>query len=1176
MKRLVLAVLIVLSLAVAANAQTFRGAINGTVTDPSGGSVPNATVKATEIATGIDHTTTTTSDGAFSFQDIPLGFYKVTVTATGFPAYTVDKVEVTAGTIYTLQVKLKLEQQATTVEVSAAALTLDTTTQVQNTTVASDVVQDVPLNGRDFTQLIQVAPGYSGYSVGGFGSLNGTRPNQMDWQIDGVDNNDFWHNIPAVNQGGVSGIAGVVMPVDAIDEFSAQTQSGAEAGRNAGGTVNVVLKSGGNNIHGSAYFYWRNEYFSDPSPFFCPGSNSSCQSTDPVKPPKLRNENYGFTVGGPIIKNKFFYFLAYEKQQYIIGLSGVATEPSAAWVQSAAALLQSKGVAISPISCNLLGQLTSKIPASQIPAGCTNTTGQGLWPTSGAASILNLSGNVSNFFSSSPSTGYSYNGVVKLDYNFSDKHHLSARMFNGQGSQTAPLGTSTALAVASSNLPYYFERAPIHVQNYTLVENSTYTSTLTNQILFGVNYFNQTFRDANASFNTVAMGLNQSPSALINGKPIFGAPNIAIIPASGNGGFEQVGITPPEGRNDITGMLADIVSYTRGKHQFRFGGEMRQGHVNEFYYRHSLGFFPFDGEQGLLKGLWPSCASSDAVCQNTNALADFLAGFVAGPSPANPTQSGSSLTVGNAERTVTVNAVSFFGSDQWQLTRNLNINLGMRWEYFGPLHNDSKDLAEFIPGKGVVVQGNGIGDLFPGYKKNFAPRLGFAYQPRGKSDFVVRGSFGIYYDQINMNPFLDYRPPNSGADGLEDNPAGPKPVSLYSIPFCGTLTGANNGTGYQWDAVQQSTCPIGYTNAGMSNSTKSIYPGVVTCVSGQLSETGCKNGPFGLYAIAQNFRPPYFYSYNLQIEKSLGNAAEFQIGYVGNSARHLSVMLNINQAPLAGGARPFATQYPAFGDINQLQSVGNSNYNSLQTTFKTRSWHGLNSAFAYTWGHELDFVTEYRGTLPLDSTNLRAEYGNGDFDTRNSFTATLRYEVPKAPWAQSGWSKQVFNGWELSSLWVLHGGQPFNITGNTDRPGLDVIANPFAGVSHTFSNANGPSATAPIGEPWVNPLAFCTPGAAGCTGPTNPLGDLSRNKYYGPSFKDIDFSIFKNFTLTERVKLQLRGEIYNLFNRINLASGAGSVNGSGVVTDTIGDFNGAPGLGPGEPRNAQLVAKIIF
>ncbi len=245
----------------------------------------------------------------------------MTVTATGFPPYVVDKIEVSAGKIFTLEVKLKLQTQATTVEIAADALVLDTTTATQNTTMSSDTVQDIPLNGRDFTQLVAVAPGYGGYSVGGYGSLNGTRPNQINWQIDGVDNNDFWHNIPAVNQGGVSGIAGTVFPVDAVEEFTAQTQSGAEAGRNAGGTVNLSIKSGTNTLHGSVYYYNRNEAFGDPSPFFVP-------SETVTKAPPLRNENYGFSLGGPIIKNKTFFFVSYEKQQYLIGLSGLATEPS--------------------------------------------------------------------------------------------------------------------------------------------------------------------------------------------------------------------------------------------------------------------------------------------------------------------------------------------------------------------------------------------------------------------------------------------------------------------------------------------------------------------------------------------------------------------------------------------------------------------------------------------------------------------------------------------------------------------------------------------------------------------------------------------------------------------------------------------------------------------------------
>src|ERR1700751_5525795 len=300
--RRVLGSLVVLTLLVAAGySQTFRGAINGTVSDPSGAMVSAANVRATNIATGVTLSTTTTSDGQFAFQDIPLGTYKIGVSAAGFSSVTTDNVNVTGGTPYTLPVKLKVGETSTTVEVSAASLSIDTTSATQDNVIPTQAVQDVPMNGRDFTQFIALQPAYSGYSVGGFGSLNGTRANQMNWQIDGVDNNDFWHNIPAVNQGGVSGIAGAILPIDSVTEFSAQTSSGPEGGRSAGGTVNVVTKSGSNDIHGSVYYYNRNEAFGDPSPFFSPSANVP-------KPPKERNENYGFSIGGPIIKNKTFYF----------------------------------------------------------------------------------------------------------------------------------------------------------------------------------------------------------------------------------------------------------------------------------------------------------------------------------------------------------------------------------------------------------------------------------------------------------------------------------------------------------------------------------------------------------------------------------------------------------------------------------------------------------------------------------------------------------------------------------------------------------------------------------------------------------------------------------------------------------------------------------------------------
>lgn len=1093
MRKLLRYAVVILLVAGFSQGQTFRGAINGTVVDPSGAVVAGAEVRVINSGTGVALSTASTSEGQFSFQDLPLGSYKLTVNAPGFQPVNVDNVSVTAGSVYTLPVKLTMGQQTTAIEVSAASVTVDTTTDTQNMTIPSSVVQNLPLNGRDFTQLIAIAPGYGGYSVGGFGSLNGTRPNQMNWQIDGVDNNDFWHNIPAVNQGGVSGIAGVVMPIDATDEFSAQTQSGAEAGRNAGGTVNLVLKSGTNGLHGSAYYYNRNEFYGAASPFFQPSAINP-------RPPAIRNQNYGFSVGGPIFKDRTFFFASFEKQNYVVGLSGLATEPSFAWQTKALALLTARGITPSPLSQNLIGN----------PA--TNTSPI-LWPSL----INNLPAVNSNFFSPIAATGYSYNGVAKIDHNFNDRNHLSVRWFGGQGSQTQPTGGSPALGTASSNLQFYFEVAPIHVYNYALTFNSVLSPRMTNQVLFGINYFNQVFHDFNNSFNTKALGLFLSPDATIKGQPIFGAPNIAIS------GFEQIGITPPEGRNDVTGMLGDIISYNVGRHQFRVGGEVRQGRVNEFYHRRGTGKFSFDGTQGPWAG---TCATGDPTC----ALADFLAGDV----------STSTIAVGNPERFVRVNAFNVFGQDSIQVTRKLNLNFGLRYEYFGPLYSPDKNLAVFIPNKGMLIQGNGIDSIFPPDRNNFAPRFGFAFQPKADGDLVVRGGIGVFFDQINMNPFLDFRPPISGADGLEDNPVGPGATDNYSRNV------------YNWDAAQ----------AGG----QSVFPGVILCPSLNFNtDPGCGipdattgANTYNVYSVNQNFRAPYFFNYNLQVEKSLGSAAVFQIGYVGSEGRKLSTMLNVNQVGASSTGR-FNALYPNVGTILQLNSNGTSNYNSLQTTLRIRAFHGLSTQFGYTWAHALDMTSQYRGEVPLDSYNLRAEYGNGDYDTRHNFSGSFTYDVP----GSSHGPKILTHGWQVNSLLTFHGGQPFNITGNFNRPGCDLLSDPFAGLSHHFSAAAG-------GVEWVNPAAF------NCSSPTTFLGNLTRNKFYGPGYGSVDLSVFKNIPIGERLKVQLRAEMFNLLNRINLESGGGTVSSTGFVTDTIGDFNGAPGIGPGEAFNMQLAAKIIF
>src|SRR5580658_841064 len=289
--------------------QTFRGGINGTVTDQSGAVVPGAQVTAVEAATNTSYKAVSSSAGEFDFANVPLGTYTVTVSATGFKGEKVDKVPVTAGATYTLPIRLSIASAGETIEVTADALTLDTVTDTQSTALPEEVVQTLPNSGRDFTQMLAQTPGFAGLSTGGgagVASVNGTRSNSVNWQIEGTDNNDLWWNIPAVNQGGVSSIAGVILPIDAIENFSFVTTGETALGRNPGGTANLTIKSGTNQLHGTAYYFNHNEFFERQNPF----------SDDK---PASRLQDYGFSVGAPIIHDKFFFFLAGEHQGFLIG-----------------------------------------------------------------------------------------------------------------------------------------------------------------------------------------------------------------------------------------------------------------------------------------------------------------------------------------------------------------------------------------------------------------------------------------------------------------------------------------------------------------------------------------------------------------------------------------------------------------------------------------------------------------------------------------------------------------------------------------------------------------------------------------------------------------------------------------------------------------------------------------
>ncbi len=1052
---------VLLLMAGAICAQTFRGGIAGSVSDSSGAAIPTAMVTIVNEATAFTRSQTTTSAGDFTFPDLPLGSYSVTIAAKGFQTQKTEHLEVAVGKVTNLAVSLNVATQSEVVEVQATPVSIETSTSALNAVVNTRAVQEIPLNGRDFRQLLYLTPGFNQSS-----SMNGNRPNQNNWQIDGVDNNDFWHNAEAVNQGSISGVAGVLLPIDAIDQFNQQAGGGAEFGRNPGSMVNVVIKSGANDLHGSAYYFNRNEYFAERSPFAGPSDSN-----------KLRNQNWGFSLGGPILKNKTFYFLTYEHQKFIAGNPLQATVPSDAWFARARQVLAKYNVAENPVILNVY-----------------NT----LWP----AAIRSAPAAGPNFFSNDLNDYKSDNGIIRVDHVFNEKQNIFFRAF---------LGTGDATAFAGSVYHDYFQSVPSRQHNFSLVYNSVLTPRLVNQVLAGVNYFHQAFDDAAHGANLPALGFNTG----VTNPSQFGAPNMEIS-GFDNGG---VGETPRLGRTDTTGHLTENLSYNAGRHALKFGGEFRRALLDVFYYREARGGFGFDGTAGP----W---AKDAAFTDTQKALADFLAGYI-GPGQG-------SIATGDPQRDFWVSSFEWWAQDNFQVTPNLNFNYGVRYAYNGRMHVDDNSISIFLPTApgGLAAVGKDIDALYPKDLNNFAPRVGFAYTPKRGGRLVIRGGYGVYYDIVNGNLFIDNRAGSDAGRGISRNPGGPRPVF------------------------------------GVSN------PDLVIVKNGQfIFGSATPQPPFAVYTVNQNMRSPYVQNYNLNVQYQVANNTLLQVGYVGNEARKLVYTRNINQAAPGSGSlqsrRPFNAQFPQFRGITEIANGANSNYNGLQASLRTTSFHRLTGQFSYTWSHALDMMSGPRNNRPTNNYNLRGDYGNADFDIRHNFTAYMLYDVPGLGRALP----RLTSGWQLNGLITYDSGTPFSMGAGRDVSGtnnradrVDVVGDPFAGVVQP-AQAGGNLAN---GVRWFNKAAFAFPAPG-------TFGSIGRNTLRGPDFKALDFSIFKNTPITERVKAQLRVEIFNLFNTVNLSNPIASLS-SGSAGLIFGTRHGgdSPGIGFGEPRNVQFALKLIF
>ncbi len=1041
--------IVLFACAVLAPAQTFRGSISGVLSDSSGAALPAATVRLESPGTGLTRTVTANNSGEYLFADLPVGTYTISVSHTGFESKRVANVEVAVSKVTNLNLQLGVAQQQQVIEVMASAVTLETTSSSLVGVVDTKTVADLPMNGRDFRQMIKLAPGVSPAST----SVNGMRTSGNNYQIDGADNNDAFQNAAAVNQGGVSGIAGTLLPIEAIDQFSVQSNASAEVGRNGGSSINVVIKSGTNELHGSMYYFNRNEALASRSPFQT--------ATSPKQ--VIRNNQFGFSLGGPVIKNKTFYFVNGEAQLSIANNSILDTIPSDAWVTQAKGVLAQYGVPINPVGLNLLT----------------------IWP----AAIRTGPATTPNYLSNGRNDYNSFNGIIKLDHRFNEKHSISTRYFGGTGTQTADVG---------SHIRDFFQVAPSHMHNISIVENAILSARLVNQLTLGVNYFLQTFNDFNTSINPLALGLNTG----VTDPTLIGSPKITI------NGFDYVGATQPLGRIDTTGHITDNLTYSRGRHQLKFGGEYRRARLDVFYNTNKRGSFVFDGTRGP----W----SSDATLGgNLKSLADFLAGY-----PTN--SSGAIIVVGQLQRDYYQNSSDFWAHDTFQVSPKLSVNFGVRFTYHGVLHDAKNSITNFVPGQGFLVPGAGIDSLYPKDWNNFAPRFGFAYTPMRNGKTVIRGGYGVYYDVPALNFFVaNTSSPNGGAAGVHANPGGPNPV--YTV-------NAKN-------VVIQSGAPV-FGSAGPAP-------------------------PYGAFGVSQDFRTPYVQNFNLNIQRQFSSSTILQAGYVGSLGRKLAIMQDINQ-PI-GGVRPYSQQFPQLAAIDMINSIANSSYNSLQVQLRQSFRKGLTGTFNYTWGHAIDNTSDVRNTVPTNSYDLKDERGASTFDIRHIVTSFWSYQLPQL----GHFAPRLTQGWQVNSLFTVHGGTPLNILAGTNRSGtgenrdrVDVIGDPFTGFSSAIPNS--------LAIQYITKAAFANPA-------TGTFGNIGRNAIYGPGFGSVDFSVFKKTKMSERVSAEFRAEIFNLFNRTNYANPSTTFSSSsfGQITATR-NGGSAPGLGFGEPRNTQLGLHLVF
>jgi hypothetical protein len=714
-----------------APAQTFRGSIVGTVLDQSEAPVPGAAVTAKNQATGVTRTTATQDAGTFAIPELPIGVYTVTVEKEGFAPVNQPDVSVDLGAERSVNVTLVPARVQAAVEVTAQVPLVTTTTNTLGGTIEASQVENLPVNGRDYTKLIFLNPGVAGSpdqitdSPGSFGefSMNGARGRANNYLLDGTDMNDGYRNDPAINQAGVFGTPATILPVDAVAELAVLSNFQPEYGRNAGAVVNIVTKSGTNQFHGTAAEYFRNDAL-DARNFFNPGSQPKAS---------FHNNQYGVSVGGPIVKDKTFFFGDYEGQRESVGVVTLACVP----VGTASDGSLNPNDAHNPVIANLLAMHPWPAPNLGTSTPCPNS------------SVISPSfNNLSSF-------------IAKVDENFNANNILTGRYFYGDSTQSFPL----ALTASGGQLPGFNTNTPTRVQLVSISYVHTFGSTKVNELRYGWNRFTEGFFPQDQSFQPSSIGLcAASTTAGCSGS----GPSNSGLPIILLSGVAQLGTTSgdPRHRVDINNQVIDNFSWKLNKHDVKFGFDFHRTTVDQYFDKYFRGELQF----------------KDTT--NATALQNFLAGNL----------TGGFQYSGNSTRNTSENNFGLYVQDSYRATRNLTFNYGLRWDNFGVIgeqNNLLSGITSVNPAAATFtltqVGQPGLSSLYQPDHTNFAPRVSAAWDVTGKGKTVVRAGFGLFFDAFSQDMVLGHLPyPPFFDPGPAYNNVGPAPI-LAAGAITGTI-----------------------------------------------------------------------------------------------------------------------------------------------------------------------------------------------------------------------------------------------------------------------------------------------------------------------------------------------------------------------------------------------------